>query len=344
MKLTDPRGWIACATLMCAASVAAAEPGYRVFVTNEGSGDLTVIDGTTQQVSARWPLGKRPRGLVAGLDHAHLYVAFSGSPLAGPGVDEKSLPPADKSADGIGVVDLTNGHIDRVLTGMSDPEQVALSPDGSRLFVASEDRGLAVIVRIRDGKMVGSVDVGGEPEGVAVSAPAGLLGVTSEEANTVTLLTLPDSKPVARIPVGQRPRDLGFSPDGKSLFVPGENDASLTVVDVGARKVRQTLHVASPGARPKGIAVAPDGAHVYLTTGRGGHVDVLDTKTLTFIASIPAGARPWGIGLSPDGRYLYTANGPSNDVSVIDTVELRVIATIKAGDKPWGVAVVPNAD
>jgi YVTN family beta-propeller protein len=81
-----------------------------------------------------------------------------------------------------------------------------------------------------------------------------------------------------------------------------------------------------------------------VTTGRGGHVDVLDTNTLKFIASIPVGSRPWGIGLSPDGRYAYTANGPSNDVSVIDTESLRVVATIKVGDKPWGVAVVANAD
>jgi YVTN family beta-propeller protein len=80
---------------------------------------------------------------------------------------------------------------------------------------------------------------------------------------------------------------------------------------------------------------------VYVTTGRGGHVDVLDAASLEVIASIAVGARPWGIGLSPDGGHLYTANGPSNDVSVIDTVSLSVIATIKAGEKPWGLIVVP---
>lgn len=344
MKLTKSNLWMmGCASLIVACAASAA-PGYRVFVTNEGTGGLTVIDGTTQQVVAQWPMGKRPRGLVASPDHTRLYVAFSGSPLAGPGVDEKSLPPADKAADGIGIIDLTNGHIERVLTGVSDPEQVVVSPDGSRLFVASEDSGVAVALRVKDGKLLQSADVGGEPEGLAVSEAAGLLGVTSEEANSAALLNLKDAKATGRIPVGLRPRDLGFSPDGKTLYVSGENDASLTVIDVGTRQVLKTLHVASPGARPKGIAVAPDGAHVYVTTGRGGHVDVLDAKTLTFVGSIPVGARPWGIGQSPDGRYLYTANGPSNDVSVIDTSELRVIATIKAGDKPWGVAVVPNLE
>ena len=88
------------------------------------------------------------------------------------------------------------------------------------------------------------------------------------------------------------------------------------------------------------MAVSPDGARVYVTTGRGSHVDVLDIGSLKVIASIAVGARPWGIGLSPDGRFLYTANGPSNDVSVIDTVSLSVVATVKAGEKPWGLTVV----
>jgi YVTN family beta-propeller protein len=334
-------GLASCCALGLAAPGFGADAGYRIFVTNEGSGDLTVIDGATNRVTATWPLGKRPRGLVAAPDGRSLYVALSGSPLAGPGVDEKSLPPADKAADGIGVVRLTDGHIERVLSGLSDPEQVTSSPDGTRLFVASEDTGVAVVVKVADGKILARVDVGGEPEGLAVSAKAGLVGVTSEEANSVALLALKDSKLVARLKVGQRPRDLGFSTDGKSLFVSGENDASLTIIDVTARKVRQTLHLVSPGARPKGIAISPDGARVYVTTGRGGHVDVLDAASLEVIASIAVGARPWGIGLSPDGGHLYTANGPSNDVSVIDTVSLSVIATIKAGEKPWGLIVVP---
>src|ERR1700690_3693318 len=83
-------------TLMALAATAA-EPAYRGYVTNEGSGDLTVIDGGTQSVVATLPLGKRPRGIAAAADGRHLYVAVSGSPLAGPGVDESSLPPADKA-------------------------------------------------------------------------------------------------------------------------------------------------------------------------------------------------------------------------------------------------------
>src|SRR5258708_23553465 len=101
--------------------------GPRLYVTNETSGDLSVIDARTESVVSTIPLGKRPRGIAVSPDHSTLYVALSGSPVAGPGVDEKSLPAPDKTADGIGVIDLGAGKLLRVLHGGSDPEQVAVS-------------------------------------------------------------------------------------------------------------------------------------------------------------------------------------------------------------------------
>src|SRR5580658_7201424 len=77
--------------------------GYRVYVLNETSGDLTVIDSANFDVVENIHLGKRPRGIHASPDGKLIYVALSGSRIAGPGVDESTLPPLDKSADGIGV-------------------------------------------------------------------------------------------------------------------------------------------------------------------------------------------------------------------------------------------------
>src|SRR5271167_344888 len=91
---------------------AAVEPestAPRIYVTNEVSGDMTVIDSGTYNVLATIPLGKRPRGIHPSPDHQTLYVALSGSPIGGPDVDESTLPPADHSADGIGVFNVKQG-------------------------------------------------------------------------------------------------------------------------------------------------------------------------------------------------------------------------------------------
>jgi YVTN family beta-propeller protein len=103
-------------------------PAIGVYVTNEQSGELSIIDAATQAVVGTVKLGKRPRGIVASPDGALLYVALSGSPSAPPGIDEKTLPPPDRSADGIGVVDIAKRKLVRVLMSGPDPEQRRRGP------------------------------------------------------------------------------------------------------------------------------------------------------------------------------------------------------------------------
>src|SRR5688500_19433093 len=113
----------------------------RVFVTNETSGDISVIDVAAQRVIATIPVGKRPRGIRLSPDGTQLFVALSGSPIAPPGVDESTLPPADKKADGIGVVSVGEQRLLRVITAGSDPEHTAASLDSTRLCGANADVG-----------------------------------------------------------------------------------------------------------------------------------------------------------------------------------------------------------
>ena len=49
----------------------------RVFVTNERSNDVTVIDGETFEVIGTYPVGNRPRGITISPDGSELYVCAS---------------------------------------------------------------------------------------------------------------------------------------------------------------------------------------------------------------------------------------------------------------------------
>jgi len=59
-------------------------PGYEIFVSNERSGNITVIDGADFKVAGTFPVGKRPRGIHVSPDGATVYVALSGTPIEGP--------------------------------------------------------------------------------------------------------------------------------------------------------------------------------------------------------------------------------------------------------------------
>lgn len=315
--------------------------GYRVLVTNERSGDLAVIDGPTRQLLLMLPLGKRPRGLKLSPDHKLLYVALSGSPIAPPGVDEDELPPADKGADGIGVVDLETLTLKTVLRGVSDPEQLAVSADGTKLYIASEDTGQAVILDAATGRQLASLPVGGEPEGVTLSPDGRWVYMSSEEDHQIAVIDTSSDKVVATLDVGERPRFTEFSDDGALAFISAENGGSITVADARAHKVLRTWKLQGDSmVRPVGMTVSHDGKLLYTVTGRGKTLLAIDVQTGEQKASVEVGPRPWGVAISPDGGTLFTANGSSHDVSVVDAATMQVTQRIPVGESPWGLVIL----
>src|SRR5262249_52376512 len=170
MYASDMRCFFAiCFSCVVVAGVLRAEPpAYLVFVSNERSGDVTVIDGATDAVLSTFPVGKRPRGIHATPDGRRVFVTLSGSPRMAPGLDENRTP-ADKRADGFGVIDpAARRLIDRWHVG-SDPEQFAISKDGKFAFIANEDDASASIIDLDSGQLRGKIKVSEEPEGVGVN-------------------------------------------------------------------------------------------------------------------------------------------------------------------------------
>jgi YVTN family beta-propeller protein len=313
----------------------------RIYVTNEVSGDLSVIDSGTHRVIATVPLGKRPRGIHASPDGKTLYVALSGSSVAGPDVDESTLPPPDKSADGIGIFDVAQNKMVRIIPGGSDPENFDVSKDGKELFIANEDTSAASIVDIDLGKVIKTIKVGGEPEGVKVSPDGKKVFITSEEDSTIAVLDPTAGRIVSTFKVGHRPRSIAFMPDGSRAYVNAENDGAVVVIDAKRSKIIKTISVGKPGMiKPMAVLLSADATKLYVSTGRGQQVFTINTANDTVAGSVTVGKRPWGIAVSPDGKTLYSANGPSNDVSIVDLTSNTVTGTIHAGSGPWGVVVL----
>ena len=321
------------------------EPRVKIYVTNEMSGDLSVIDGDTQTAIGNFPLGKRPRGIKVSPDGKSLFVALSGSPNAGPGVDPKTLPPPDRNADGIGEIDAATYKVKRIIHAGADPEQLAVSADGTRLYVANEDAAQVSVVDIPSGTVIATAKMGDEPEGVTIRPDGKVVYVTSEDEGAVYAIDTGTNKVLKKVMVGHRPRSIGFLPDGSRAFVSLENDGAIAVVDSKAHRFLHLIQLTgtgkTPKARPMGVLVHPDGSTVYVTTGSFGKLFFVAPNTAKATdVSMEVGQRPWGIGLSPDGKTIYTANGPSNDVSVVDLATKTVVKKIPVGNRPWGIAVV----
>src|SRR2546426_12486130 len=87
------------ASLVLGSTRAGAE--LRVFVTNEKSDDVTVIDAATRAVVRTIPVGKRPRGVAVSPDGRRVYVTNSNSDSLSV-IDAKTLEVLSTVPAGVG--------------------------------------------------------------------------------------------------------------------------------------------------------------------------------------------------------------------------------------------------
>ncbi len=348
------------ATAACAATAASADAAstpYRVYVTNERSGDLTVINGGDLSVIATIPVGKRPRGIHVSPDGKTVYVAVSGTPLEAPpqidahgnpvfekkkGDDDDDDANADKSADGIALVDVAAGKLTGKLPAGSDPEEFDLSRDGKSIYISNEDVRTASVIDIAAGKVTHIIPVGQEPEGVTTTPDGKQFYVTCEAGGDIYVIDAYTYKVAGHFKVNGRPRSVAFLSNEQAGFIPSESAGELNLIDPAKLEVLKTITLPA-GSRPMRIRVSADDKKLYMSNGRAGTISVFDAHNHELLDTIKVGTRPWGIGLSPDGKYLYSANGPSNDVSVVDLATDKEIMRIKAGSSPWGIAIVAGS-
>jgi YVTN family beta-propeller protein len=330
---------------LTAQAVTAADPDadYYVYVSNEASNELSIIDPRSDEVVATIAVGRRPRGVRVGSDGRHVFIALSGSPRCPPTLPDEECErlEVDKTEDGIAIVDVAARRVIRVLPGGSDPEQFDLSRDERRLFVSNEDADAATIVDISTGRVLRTVPVGREPEGVKTSPDGTVFLVTSESDHDVTAVDAETGAIVARVEAGLRPRDVVFSRDGARAYVSAELERHVAVIDTESWFVLETIPL-SATALPMGLAVSSDARWLYVANGRDRTVVKVNLDSRAVVASTEVGTRPWGLALSPDETLIYTANGPSNDVTVVDAASMSVVTRIAVGESPWGVTVGPR--
>ena len=291
----------------------------RVFVTNERSDSVSVIDAGSNKVIKTIPIGKRPRGIGLAPDRSEVYVAVSGD-------------------NAIAVFDPQTLELLRTFDSGDDPETFAVHSNGN-IYISNEEDAKASVFNPKTGELLAEIEVGIEPEGVAISPDGTRVLVTSESTNMLHVIAIPEHTIVHNIVVGARPRAATFSADSKTAYATSEISGEVKKIDVQSGTIIGKMPLSDDKAKPKDILLSRDGKRLFVAGGRANRVFVLNANSLEIIKSIPVGKRVWGLALSRDGKRLYSTDGVDHQVSVIDTESNSVTATIPVGKFPWGVII-----
>jgi PQQ-dependent catabolism-associated beta-propeller protein len=290
----------------------------RVFVTNEKSNNVTVIEALSGKVLATIAVGQRPRGITASADGRRVFVANSNSNNVSV-IDAASLKVIDSFAAG------------------TDPEGITV--DGrNRLYVANENESALTIIDISKREVIKRHQVGLEPETAVLSPDERWVTVSNESSNDIYFINAETAALAGKVGVPRNPRGMRFSADSRWLYVASEQEPMVSIIDVAERKLIRSI--ATGGERPVDIVMCPDGQRIYVSHGRSEDVRVFDAATWKLLATIPVGPRAWWMAQTPDGRFLYVTVGRANEVVMIDTRSNTIAHRIPAGQLPWGIAIV----
>jgi serine/threonine-protein kinase len=218
------------------------------------------------------------------------------------------------------------------------PAEIALSPDGSRVYVTNQNAGTVSVLDTATGRpIVAPIRVGERPNSVRVAATGARAFVTSTGSGTVAIIDTATNTVAATVVVGGFVDGIALSPDGGRLYAGIADTGTVVTIDTAtARQIGRPIKV---GDQPYGMAISTDGRRLYVPNFGSDDLSVVDITTETVLATVPVGDAPVGIVVGPDGTRLYVTNLDGGTVSVVDTASNTVIDTVAVGPTPVGIAV-----
>jgi YVTN family beta-propeller protein len=189
----------------------------------------------------------------------------------------------------VSVVDTATNSVVRTFAVLPFPGALAVSPDGTRLYVNT-------VVYPNPGYLVQVLD-------------------TSSGATIAAI----------RLNVPQSGSGMAISPDGTRLYVTNQalNGSNVKVIDTAINAVIATVETPTV---PRAIDLTPDGQFAFVAVQEAGQVRAISTASLAVVASVPAGTRPLDVRVLPNGGRVYSVS--ENQITAIAAASGAVLGTI----------------
>lgn len=304
--------------------------GGKVYLANQASDDVTVIDATSLEVVATVPVGDRPHNV----NHT---------------VDGRFVPVTNKNVNidrpaSVSIIRVDGDEVVVTVQEVGERIEHVVSPTRNRAYVTEDLGENAVLTIDLEARAVRSrVPVGVKPHGLWPSPDGRYLFVPNQLTGTVSKVDTETMEIEAEAGVGRTPTMVAVSPDGREAYVTLYGERGLAVLDArsvesGRMQVNDVIRV---GERPAQVAVTPDGRFVLVPCEGPGALYLISADSREVVAAIPTGGKAHGVDVSADGRYAFVSNWADDSVSVVDLERRVVVREIPVGDEPAGIDYVP---
>ncbi len=351
LLLCGAAAWAGCRTERPDAPAPEPRADERVYVANQASASVSVIDAGSGEVLATvdmtrfgFDVNSRPHHTAVDPDGSHWYVSLiGGGHVLRFNADNELVGRAPFETPGLLAVDPASGtlYVGRSMMAVNPPQRIgAIDPgdmsveeldvffprphalvvdrETARVFTASLVENRFAVLGKRSGEL-DLVDVAGPPHTFvqfALSPDRRRLVATAQLTGRLLVFDAADTDggPVAEVDAGAQPWHPVFSPDGGRVYFGAKDDDAVVVVETAGWTVAR--RITAPGiVEPHGSAVTADGRYLFVSN-----------------------------------RNLKGAYEPSREVEnnadvgtvvKIDTQTYEVVKTIEVGAYPAGISIGP---
>lgn len=289
----------------------------RVYVPNEQSASVSVIDPATMRVVREIKVGRYPQHVAPSPDLTRLYV----------------------NDEGLTEIDARTGAVLRIIR-VPMPYNLYFTPDGRRAIVVAEDLDRLDFYDLPGWTLVRSVRIPWKGiDHLDFSDDGTYLIGTTEYAGVVVKVDLRELALSGSAKVASLPVDVRLSPDGSVFYITDQGRHGVILFDGVA--MREVGFIAT-GRGAHGLAISRDTRSLYVSNRLAGTITVVDAATNKVTAQWNVGGSPDMLQVSIDGRQLWTGDRYSDSVAVVDTTSGKVTARIKVGRAPHGLTYFPQ--
>lgn len=212
--------------------IAATSGGAQIFVANQWSDNVGVIDPISNTQSTMIPVVGDPLPVAVSVHDNVLFTTTNANNLY-------KIDIATRTVSGSLALPATSHHL-------------LVHPNDTLVYVATRDGGSVLEVNWRTMTVARTFVLGNRPQGMALSPDRQELYVANELGNVVHVINLTTGSVAANIPLAGGGEGLSLNVDGSKLYVGLVFSGSVQVIDRATRAVLKTINT---GGRPREIAV-----------------------------------------------------------------------------------------
>ena len=267
-----------------------------VWLSQPASVDL---DDEAAACAARGPMAAAPFDSAAA--RAAVPLAFQGTVVV-----------SVASQDRLILIDLATGAQRSVASGIDQPHELMVSPDGRWAIAADfgeylgdyEFGGTELgVYELPSGRLARRIELGAHrgPHDLVFTGPT-RVAVTTQTSRHVVEVDVETGVVLGATETrAAGSHTLAVTADGRRAFTANQPEGTLSRLDLANRRFI-SKHVVGDG-ETEGIAATPDGRAVWMGFADMGAVIVVDGVSAAIVDTIPGFELPNRIAMSGDGRY-----------------------------------------